>query len=250
MSRSRLTATQRIAAEKNGSRVARFLLVSRPMKSFSFFSGSTIGLAVALAMLGLACGGGLSGDDSTQAGGDGGSDATNLRDSGSPLKDSGSTIDAGPDAVCPNHWEVYGNTDPSSDLGHVDPRLYASGECHAAQEELTDGGFGATDFVMTFTQSAPSSGMFVTHLTQTTPIPIDRTFCLQSSGPNTGAAGYPDDGGLICLTDVTEDQIPWDPNVTMFTNMENADSGVFVNLDQNMEAGAAVTNGWCRFVKN
>ncbi|MGH7285177.1 MAG: hypothetical protein ACRELY_26950 [Polyangiaceae bacterium] len=222
------------------------------MRALTFFSGSMMGFAIALAMLDVACGGGLSDDSASDIGSDGGSDATKLQDSGSPLKDSGSTIDAAPKPVCPAQWDVYGNTDPSSDLGHVDPRLIASGECHGANEELADASFPSTDFALTFTESAPASGMFVAHVVQTTPFPIDRTLCLQSSGPNTGAAGYPDDGGLICLTDVTEDQIPWDPNFTMFTNMEDADGGVFIDFDQNMEAGAntAVTNGWCRFVKN
>ncbi len=229
--------------------LARNLLGSRAMKPLSLFSGSAIGLSVALALLGVACGGGLSSDGTSDVAGDGGGDATKLQDGGSPLKDSGSAIDAGPDAICPDHWEVYGNTDPSSDLGHIDPRLTASGECHAAMEELSDGGFGTADFAMTFTQSAHGSGMFVAHVAQTVPFPIDRTVCLQSSGPNTGSTGF-DDAGLMCLTDVTEDQIPWDPNLVMFTNLEDSDSGVFINLDQSMEAGAAVTNGWCRFVKN
>ena len=209
-----------------------------------------LGFAVALAMLGVACGGGLS-DDAASDAVDGGGDAKHFPDTGvEPPPDARVPSDSGSISVCPDHWEVYGNTDPSSDLGHVDPRLIASGECHASMEEISDGGFGDTDFALTFTQSAPASGMFVAHVAQTIPFPIDRVFCLQSSGPNTGAAGYPDDGGLICLTDVTEDQIPWDPNLVMFTNMENADSGVFVNLDQSMEAGAAVTNGSCRFVNN
>lgn len=219
------------------------------MKKLFLLSRATLTFAIACSILDFACGGGLS-DDGTTVGSDGGGDARDQTDSSTPFDSGASTKDSGPDAICPDHWDVYGNTDPSSDLGHVDPRLVASGECEGAAEEIADGGFAAADFTLTFTQSAPGSGMFVAHELQTIPFPIDRTVCMQSSGPNTGAAGYPDDGGLICLTDVTEDQIPWDPNFVMFTNMENADAGVFMNLNENMDGGAAVTNGSCRFVKN
>jgi hypothetical protein len=220
-------------------------------KKFSLLSCATLALAIAVPALEFACGGGVT-DDGNASDAGSGSDARITADSGSPLKDSGLAIaDAGPDAICPQQWEVYGSTDPSSDLGHVDPRLIASGECHGPFEELSDGGFPPSDFTMTMTQSAPGSGMFVTQLSQTIPFPINRTVCLLSSGPNTGAAGYPDDGGLMCLTDVAEDQIPWDPNVVTFTNLENSDAGAFINLNQSTDGGsAAVTNGWCRWVKN
>jgi hypothetical protein len=220
-------------------------------KKFSLLSCATLAIAIAVPALEFACGGGVT-DDGNASDAGSGSDTSLGTDSGSPLKDSGLAIaDAGPDAICPQQWEVYGSTDPSSDLGHVDPRLIASGECHGSFEELADGGFPASDFTMTMTQSAHGSGMFVTQLSQTIPFAMSRTVCLLSSGPNTGAAGYPDDGGLMCLTDVAEDQIPWDPNVVTFTNLENSDAGAFINLNQSTDGGsAAVTNGWCRWVKN
>jgi hypothetical protein len=220
-------------------------------KKFSLMSGALLALAIAVPALDIACGGGVTDDGaSTDAGFQ---DVTaNDGDGGQFLSDSGLPIaDAGPDAICPQQWDVYGNTDPSSDLGHVDPRLIASGECHGPSEELSDAGFATADFTMTMTQSAPGSGMFVTQISQTIPFALNRTVCLQSSGPNTGSAGYPDDGGQMCLTDVTEDQIPWDPNVVTFTNLEDSDAGVFINLNQSTDGGAAsVTNGWCRWVKN
>ncbi|MEO7110216.1 MAG: hypothetical protein ABI183_07260 [Polyangiaceae bacterium] len=221
-------------------------------KKFYLLSRAMLALAIAAPALAIACGGSVNDDGSSKdAGLDLDAEGTN-QDSSYYHHDSGvPVLDAGSDAICPQQWEVYGSTDPSSDLGHVDPRLIASGECHGAFEELSDGGFAPSDFSMTLTQSAPSSGMFVTQLSQTIPFPITRTVCLQSSGPNTGAAGYPDDGGLMCLTDVTEDQIPWDPNVVTFTNLEDSDAGAFINLNQSSDGGAAaVTNGWCRWVKN
>jgi hypothetical protein len=218
-------------------------------KKFSSLVRAMLSIAFVAPALNAACGGGVANDDAVaDAGLDLDAEGT---DSGSPLKDGGSAIvDAGPDAICPGHWEVYGATDPSDDLGHVDPRLIASGECHGVSEEFSDAGFAPSDFTMTLTQSAPGSGMFVTQVAQTTPFVLSRTVCLQSSGPNTGAAGYPDDGGQMCLTDVTEDQIPWDPNLVTFTNLEDSDSGLFVSLNQSTEAGVTVNNGWCRFVKN
>lgn len=219
------------------------------MKKISFFSQVAVAVFVAAAALEVACGGDVT-SDTTSANDDAGSDARQQADGSSPA-DAGMPKDSGNDAVCPDHWQVYGDTNPADNLGHVDPRAIASGECHAVQESLGDGGFAPTDFTLTMAQSAPSSGMFVTHVVQTTPFPIDRVVCFQSSGPNTGAAGYPDDGGLMCLTDVPEDHVPWDPNVVMFTNLEDSDAGVFVDLNQSMpDASAAVTNGSCRFTKN
>jgi hypothetical protein len=220
-------------------------------KKFSPLSLTMLTLAIAGPALDMACGGGVANDGASNDAGSSSFDAGGT-DAGTPVNDSGSAIfDAGPDVICPQHWEVYGSTDPSSDLGHVDPRLTASGECHGSFEDISDGGFAPSDFTMTLTQSAPGSGMFVTQLSQTIPFALNRTVCLQSSGPNTGAAGYPDDGGQMCLTDVTEDQIPWDPNVVTFTNLEDSDAGAFINLNQSADGGAAsVTNGWCRFVKN
>jgi hypothetical protein len=221
-------------------------------RKFSFLSRAILAAAIAVPALDIACGGNTTNDaSSNDAGNDDSDDAPSGSDAPSTSFDSGSSNDAGPDAICPQQWDVYGNTDPSSDLGHVDPRLIASGECHGPFEELPDAGFAPTDFTMTLTQSAHGSGMFVTQISQTIPFALNRTVCLQSSGPNTGAAGYPDDGGLMCLTDVTEDHIPWDPNVVAFTNLEDSDGGTFINLNQSTDGGAAaVTNGWCRWVKN
>lgn len=219
------------------------------MTTVSLLYRAVLVLAIAAPALSIACGGGLTEDASDAA--DAGSDAESTVDGAAPTKDGGVTpADAGVDAICPDHWKVYGATDPSDNLGHVDPRSVASGECHASVEQLSDGGVGPTDFALTLTQSAHGSGMFVTDLAQTMPFPLHRTVCLQSSGPNTGAAGYPDDGGLMCLTDVTEDQIPWDPNLVTFTNLEDADGGVFIDIGQSTEAGASVSNAWCRFVRN
>jgi hypothetical protein len=235
---------------------AQFLLTAaighRPMtKTFSLLSRTLFALAIAVPAFDIACGGGTTNDGaSNDAGIDDSDDSPTGTDA--PYNfDSGVSNDAGPDAICPQAWDVYGNTDPSSDLGHVDPRLIASGECYGSFEEFSDAGGAPADFTMTMTQSAPGSGMFVTQLSQTIPFALNRTVCLQSSGPNTGSAGYPDDGGQMCLTDVTEDQIPWDPNVVTFTNLEDSDAGVFINLNQSTDGGAAsVTNGWCRWVKN
>jgi hypothetical protein len=222
-------------------------------KKFSHLTHALFALAIAVPALDIACGGSVNDDGSKDAGLDLDAEGTN-DDAGRVVSEfDGEAIvaDAGPDAICPQTWEVYGSTDPSSDLGHVDPRLIASGECHGSFEQLPDGGFPPSDFTMTMTQSAHGSGMFVTQLSQTTPFAMTRTVCLLSSGPNTGAAGYPDDGGLMCLTDVAEDKIPWDPNVVTFTNLEDSDAGAFINLNQSSDGGAAaVTNGWCRWVKN
>jgi hypothetical protein len=229
-------------------RSARFLLLAATMKQK--LMPALVAIALAASALDLACGGGVT-DDASSADDDAGSDTgVASGDSGSIFDSAAALVDAAK-PICPDQWEVYGNTDPSSDLGHVDPRLIASGECHGAFEELSDGGTAPADFSMTMTQSAHGSGMFVTQVTQSIPFALTRTVCLQSSGPNTGSAGYPDDGGQMCLTDVTEDQIPWDPNLVTFTNLEDSDAGAFIVLNQSSDGGSAsVTNGWCRWVKN
>jgi hypothetical protein len=166
---------------------------------------------------------------------------------------------APPDAgtsVCPATYSVYGDTDPSDNLGHVDPRIYASGTCTGPLEQYTDvdagglhpeGGIGiaSTDVKVTLQQSAPHSGMFVTTIHQTVPFAFDLTTCLESAGHGTGSApgGLP---GTMALVNDPESVIF--PQVQLGTNFAGTDLLFDVSLSGS--ADFTLNTVRCTFMKN
>ncbi len=220
---------------------------------------AVLGLVIAAASAG--CGlikSESSGNGPDQGGEDGGPGAVNADGSvvGSNADGSLSGIDAGPpNAQCPTHYSVYGNQDAASDLGGVNPTLISSGMCTATNEQFTDGGFGATDFTMTFAQSSSRSGMFMATLHQTTPYPYDLTVCLLPDGPNTGSKetspGAKD--GTMILTNVPEDAMPWDqyPKVVFDTNFQPARQfGDFMDITLDATQRMTLGSVKCTFVTN
>lgn len=171
-----------------------------------------------------------------------------------------SPIDASPpeDAVtrvCPATYSVYGDTDPSDNLGHVDPRLYASGTCSGPTEQYADvdagglspeGGIANTDLIITLQQSAPRSGMFVTHIHQTTPFPFDLTTCLESAGHGTGSAPIGSEPGTMALVNDPEAQMF--PKVQLGTNLAGQD--LLFDVSPSIAATFALNKVSCTFTKN
>jgi hypothetical protein len=150
---------------------------------------------------------------------------------------------------------VYGDTDPSDNLGHVDPRLYASGTCSGPTEQYTDvdaggvspeGGIANTNLKITLQQSAPRSGMFVTHIHQTTPFPFDLTTCLESAGHGTGSAPIAGQPGTMALVNDAEQEMF--PQVQLGTNLAGND--LLFDVSLSVDAMFALNKVSCTFTKN
>lgn len=195
-------------------------------------------------------------DQSGQDGGLGGGATADGSAGGSDFDASQKAVDAGPpNADCPAHWSVYGNQDAASDLGGVNPTLIASASCTATNEQFADGGFGPTDFTMTFAQSSARSGMFMATLHQTTPFPYDLTVCLEPDGPNTGSKPTSPGGtdGTMILTNVPEDAVPYDqyPKVTFDTNFQpDRRFGDFMDITLDAQQRISMGKVTCTFTSN
>jgi len=158
--------------------------------------------------------------------------------------------------VCPAVYSVYGDTDPSDNLGHVDPRLYASGTCSGPTEQLADIDAGtpneagpdiaSTDLTISLQQSAPGSGMFVTVIHQTTPFPFDLTTCLLSAGHGTGSSPIGGEPGTMALVNDPEDEIF--PQVQLGTNLAGDD--LLFDVSLSVGASFALNTVNCAFTKN
>jgi hypothetical protein len=169
-------------------------------------------------------------------------------------------VDASADAgtpVCPSVYSVYGDTDPSDNLGHVDPRLYASGTCGGPTEQLSDIDAGpslsdaepdiaATDLKISLQQSAPGSGMFVTVIHQTTPFPFDLTTCLMSAGHGTGSSPIGTEPGTMALVNDPEDEIF--PQVQLDTNLAGDD--LIFDVALSVDSSFTLNTVSCAFTKN
>jgi hypothetical protein len=174
-------------------------------------------------------------------------------DAGSDAFDAGGPVDANKTA-CPSTYSVYGDTDASDNLGHVNPTLYASGTCSGPLEQYEDvdggpdGGSGdrATDLQVTLTQSAPRSGMFVTVIHQTTPFAFDFTTCLESAGHGTGSMPGPDMPGTAAM--VNDPEIESFPQVQLDTNFAGNDLVFDVALS--LKAQFTLNSVSCTFTKN
>ena len=192
-------------------------------------------------------------DESGQDGGNGGAEADGSS-VGTAVDGSLPGVDAGPpNAQCPAHYSVYGNAD--ANLGAVNPTLIAAGTCTATTEQYADGGFGPTDFTMTFMQSSQRSGMFMATLHQTTPFPYDLTVCLEPDGPNTGSKPTMPGGndGTMILTNVPEDAKPWTqyPKVTYDTNFQpSRQYGDFMDVAIDAQQRISLGKVTCTFTDN
>jgi hypothetical protein len=175
--------------------------------------------------------------------------------------DCPATVDAAPPdagtSVCPASYSVFGDTDPSDNLGGVDPRLYASGTCTGPTEQYADvdagtlsseGGIGiaSTDLSVALQQSAPHSGMFVTTIHQTVPFAFDLTTCLESAGHGTGSMPSPGLPGTIAL--VNDPQSVIFPQVQLGTNFAGTDLVFDVSLSDSSDF--ALNTVHCVFIKN
>jgi hypothetical protein len=217
----------------------------------------------------IACGSVKSTDGSGTNGGssnDGGAGATNADGAvgtGGWDAGGGNTTDASsgpsgpPNATCPAQYSVYGDQDASDNLGAVNPTLVASASCAATFEQMAglDGGYGATDFTMTFMQSSARSGMFMATIHQTTPFPYDLSVCLIPDGPGTGSkatsAGAND--GTMILTNVPEDYQPWGaaPKVVYDTNFGASPQPDFLTVTLDQDGGTFdLGSVKCTFTKN
>ncbi len=167
--------------------------------------------------------------------------------------------DASTDAsapVCPSVYSVYGNTDPSANLGHVDPRLYASGTCRGPTEQLwgIDAGtaseagpdIASTDLTISLQQSAPGSGMFVTVIHQTTPFSFDLTTCLMSAGLGTGSSPIGTEPGTMALVNDPENKLF--PQVQLGTNLAGDD--LLFDVSVTVDSSFALNTVNCTFTKN
>jgi hypothetical protein len=161
----------------------------------------------------------------------------------------------GPPTICPAVYSVYGDTDPSDNLGHVDPRLIASGTCGGPLEQYMgvdaggaspEGGDTATDLKVTLQQSAHASGMFVTVIHQTTPFAFDYTTCLESAGHGTGSTANAAEPGTMAL--VNDPETISFPQVQLDTNLAGTD----LVFDVALSDGASFTLNSvnCTFTKN
>jgi hypothetical protein len=232
-----------------------------PLRSLAFCS-----LAGAVAWTALACGGNTSSsngaaqpppiDSPAEFTGDAGtsSDApASSPDAPSTSSDSASPADAaGP--ACPAVYSVYGDLDASDNLGMVNPTLYASGKCSGPLEQSSgldagpDGDISSTDLEVTLTQSAPRSGMFVTHIHQTTPFAFDYTTCLESAGHGTGSLPQPGAGDPGTMALVNDPEMPFFPQVQLDTNLAGNDLVFDVSLSDT--AMFTLNTVSCTFVKN
>ncbi len=182
-------------------------------------------------------------------------DVGSPRDTGGVTSDASPVADAGRDAamrVCPAAYSVYGDTDPSDNLGHVDPTLYASGTCSGPTEQFSgldagvDGGFAATDLTITLQQSSLRSGMFVTVIHQTTPFPYDLTTCLESAGHGTGSMPGPDMPGTIALVNDAETESF--PQVQLGTSFAGTD--LLFDVSPSFSSMFELNSVACVFTKN
>jgi hypothetical protein len=218
-----------------------------------------VSLASAAALTLVACGGttesgaGDAAGDS-HAGRDAPADDTTFpRDAGTdaPIADATPPADAAM-SVCPAVYSVYGDTDASDNLGHVNPTLYASGICSGSTEEFsgldagTDAGFASTDLKVTLQQSSLRSGMFVTVIHQTIPFPYDLTTCLESAGHGTGSMPGPDMPGTIAL--VNDAEMESFPQVQLGTNFAGTD--VLFDVSPMLKSNFALNNVSCTFTTN
>ncbi len=220
-----------------------------------------IGIVIVVAGIGGGCGAiksesSTNGQTTDQSGEDGGGPTGDGSVSVSDVDGSQQAVDAGPpNAHCPAHWSVYGNQDAASDLGGVNPTLIASGMCTATNEQFADGGFGPTDFTMTFAQSSGRSGLFMATLHQTTPFPYDLSVCLESDGPTTGSKPTSPGGtdGTMILTNVPEDASPNDqyPRVIYDTNFQpNRLYGDFMDITLDAQQHISMGKVACTFTSN
>jgi hypothetical protein len=159
--------------------------------------------------------------------------------------------------MCPAQYSVYGDQDASDNLGAVNPTLIASASCTATFEQMAglDGGYGATDFTMTLTQSSTRSGMFMATLHQTTPFAYDLTVCLLPDGPGTGSkptSPGANDGTMI-LTNVPEDYQPYGaaPKIIFDTTLGASPKSDFLTATLDQDAGTFDLGAVkCSFTKN
>jgi hypothetical protein len=181
-------------------------------------------------------------------------DVTFPRDAGtdaSPTADAAPPVDAAM-SVCPAVYSVYGDTDASDNLGHVNPTLYASGTCGGPTEQSygldagVDASIAATDLKVTLQQSSLRSGMFVTVIHQTTPFPYDLTTCLESAGHGTGSMPGPDMPGTIAL--VNDAEMESFPQVQLGTNFAGTD--VLFDVSPSLKSNFALNNVSCTFTTN
>jgi hypothetical protein len=219
-----------------------------------------VSLVSAFALTFAACGG-TTVSDSGDAAGDShagrdapAADVTFSDDAGtdtSPTIDGGPPVDAAM-SVCPAVYSVYGDTDASDNLGHVNPTLYASGTCSGPTEQLSgldagvDASIVATDLKITLQQSSLRSGMFVTVIHQTTPFPYDLTTCLESAGHGTGSMPGPDMPGTAAL--VNDAEMESFPQVQLDTNFAGTD--VVFDVSPTLKSNFALNSVSCTFTAN
>jgi hypothetical protein len=171
------------------------------------------------------------------------------------MADATPPVDAPAEAatsLCPAAYSVYGDSDASDNLGHVNPTLYASGTCSGPTEQSygldagVDASIAATDLKITLQQSSLRSGMFVTVIHQTTPFPYDLITCLESAGHGTGSMPGPDMPGTAAL--VNDAEMESFPQVQLDTNFAGTD--VVFDVSPTLKSNFALNSVSCTFIPN